>query len=204
MGVQVVGALLLIALVATTGGVLAGLGADGGDVEEDARSELTQLVDGRVGETFEARYLVQLPDVEADRLRMTVWQAGTRFRHDLDLSRPDGTEHLSVIDDGRQRVRCTLLEGASWSCSDEDDRASSEVASLLSQVVRELPGELEVRSTTIDDIEVRCFTADAGTRTDEVCLDDRGVIVRASTQTATLELVEYRETVDDAIFISPG
>lgn len=201
--VQLVGVLLIVALVATVGGLLTGLNADEASPSDEARVELTRLGSERRSATFEARYLVQLPDVESGRLRMVVWQDGSRFRHELSLSLPDGNEHLSVISDGQQRVRCTLRDGSSWQCEDDGTGSQSEVDVLLTGVLESLTGELEARSTVIDGLPVRCFTG-ALSGTDEVCLDDQGLIVRASTRTATLELVEHRFDVHDVVFVPPA
>jgi hypothetical protein len=202
--VRVVSAALIFALVASTAAaLLAGSGGDDPDPADDPANELAALAARRSSATFHARYQVSLPELGSEDLRAVVWQQPPMLRHDLDLAAGGGVEHLSTIFDGERSARCTKVDDDAWSC-DEEAPSRSEVESLFATVAGALDGEVEVRDDTVAGVSARCFTGQDAGRIEEVCVTPDGVIVRATTTEATLELLDLDREVPAQVFVIPG
>lgn len=217
---RIIGAALLVGLVALVVWLTVFNDGDGSSSEEDAdRPRATAPPASSIPLDTEAQSLADLLEIGQSATYHATYEAtGGENPYRLDVYRRAGDfrqESTSETAQGETRTAGLLVDGVAivcnqpageeWICSETTGTDDSATLGVFGTLVEGLAGREVTESTdTIDGRSVRCFAYELDAGPGRICVDAEGVPIRVETSGTTLELVEFEEEVDESVFEPPA
>lgn len=200
VGRSVVAVATILAMVlAVAVAVRAGVDGDGA-----AATELDELLAAGRSHTGVATYDARLTTLPGALVTLQVFRAAPDVRYDLAIDTAGTVTRVAAISTPQGHRRCVFETGGGWACAPASPGSSEPEALLAAFRTAVATGAVEVADARVAGREARCFTARPGASTGELCLDADGLILRASTADAEIELVGVDDDVAPEVFEDPA